>query len=779
MNDAQENRPFSLEGSLGEDFYLLAFNGHEGISKLTTFHLTLVSRRQSQDCKHKPEEIINKEASIRFYVGEEERHIKGYINRFSADFQGHSHVGFHAEMVPWLWFATQTSDCRIFEDMSIPEIIDEVFSSAPLGSIAKFIKKLSSNYPKLEYCVQYRETDYNFVCRLMEQAGIFYFFDNSGDGSKSDTLIIADNSRAYFDVTEKKAIHRSTSTGTHDRGPEITDWEHRYEFVSGKWTHTDHTFKDPYKNFESNSETKISNPLSSDFKKYELYDYPGDFVDSESYETASQDGQALSVARIGEEEHPFDRIFAGSNCRSFCAGGKFTLESKRAEADNNKTFVMLSVQHSGANPGYTTGVAEGTKYTNTFTCMPENMVFNPPRVTPKPMVSGIQTATVIGPDGEEVNCDEYGRIKCLFHWARPKNDSRQKPDDQTSCWIRVAQASAGKKWGFLSIPRIGQEVVVDFLDGNPDRPLVIGSVYNEIQKTAYTLPDDKLKTYFKTNSSLGGEGFNELHFDDKKDEERIFLHAQKDFDKRVLNDSRTLILGNVSQIIGSKDSKDNGTGNQYEQVFTNKEINVKGNQVEHIEGNHTMMIGNGASSEGGTASLVVEKQVGILIGDQGMDLTNKGSAKTWIQGGQDVTVDGEWKQKSSSMHVTVDGDLNTKASSNISTTAGQSAMTKTSMNWDVDAGMSVNIKAGMSLNIEAGASLSLKVGGNFININAAGVFIQGTLVNINSGGAATSASPGSPTSPTAPKEPDQNVAEAAPTTPTEAHNEETGFKSAS
>lgn len=777
MNDAQEHRPFSLEGNLGEDFYLLGFNGHEGISKLTNFQLTLVSRRQSQDCKHKPEEIINKEASIRFYVGDQERHIKGYINRFSADFQGHSHVGFHAELVPWLWFLTQTSDCRIFEDKTIPEIIEAVFKSQPFASIAKFTKKLNYYYPKLEYCVQYRETDYNFVCRLMEQAGIFFFFDSSGDGSNSDQLILADHEGAYFDVMESEPIHRSTSTGTHDRGPEITDWEHRYEFVSGQWTHADHSFKEPYLNFETDAKTKISNTLSSEFKKYELYDFPGDFVDSKSASSGTSNGEGVAIVRIGEEEHSFDRIFAGSDCRSFCAGGKFKLTSKRAESDNGKKFAIVSVQHVGSNPGYTTGVAEGTKYSNTFTCLPEDMAFNPPRITPRPTVSGIQTATVIGPQGEEVHCDEYGRIKCLFHWARPKNSDRKQPDDQTSCWVRVAQASAGKKWGFMSIPRIGQEVVVDFLDGNPDRPLVIGSVYNEIQKTAYTLPDDKVKTYFKTNTSPGGEGFNELFFDDKKDAERIFIHAQRDFDKRILNDSRTLVLGNVSQIIGSQNGDKDKTGKQLERVYSDKEINVKRNQVEHIEGNHTMMIGNGEADNGGNMALVVEKQVGILIGEDGMGLTNEGDAKTWIKGAQHVTVDGDWKQKSASLDVTVGGDSKTKASSDISTEAGQDIKTKAGMNWDVDAGMTINVKSGMALNIEAGASLSLKVGGNFININAAGVFIQGTLVNINSGGSASSASPGSPSSPSSPDKPDQNVEEADPTEPNEAHNEETGFKS--
>lgn len=777
MNQAQEHRAFALEDTLGEDFFLLSYTGNEGISRLFNYQLSLVSRRENLE--HKPEEIIYKQAKLRFSYGDnEKRYVKGYINRFSSDYQPGTMAQFHAEMVPWLWFLTQTSDCRIFEDKTIPEIIEIVFNSEPIKSIANFSTNLTGTYPKLEYCVQYRETDFNFISRLMEEAGIFYFFDNSGDGQKSDMLILADNVQAYFDTAEKDTIQRTSSAGTHGYESEILDWEHRYEFVSGKWAHSDHTFKAPYENFEKTSETKISNKLATDFKKYELYDHPGDFVDSKSSGVASSLSTSFSTIRMGEEEVPFDRVVATSDCSTFAPGGKFTFNSKRVPADDGKTFAIISIQHSGSNASYTSGSESGTEYSNTFTCIPEDALFNPPRTTPKPSVAGIQTATVIGPEGEEIHTDEYARIKCLFHWARPDNKDRKKPDSETSCWIRVAQASAGKKWGFLSIPRVGQEVVVDFLDGNPDRPLVVGSVYNEIQKPAYTLPDDKAKTYFKTNSTPGGDGFNELFFDDKAEKERIFLHAQKDLDVRVRNDSRNRTYGNRSQIIGSHDpDKNEKSGSQREMIYQDKEINVKRHQIEHIEGNHQMMIGNGEEPSGGNLAIVIEKSVGILIGQQGTELTNDGDSKTWIKGSQDISVDKDWRQSSSSLHISVDTDYNSKAKSNISTEAGMDLQSKAGMNMNYAAGMDLNIKGGMNVNIEAGLSISLKVGGNFININPGGVFIQGTLVNINSGGSATSAVEAQPTSPTEPNKPTQEVEEAAPTQPDMAHDEKTGFKS--
>lgn len=778
MNQAQENRPFALLDALGEDFYLVAFTGHEGISRPFSYQLTLQSRRN--DRKHKPEELIYKDALLRFYVSEDkERFLKGYINRYAADYQGGEDVGFHVEMVPWLWFLTQTSDCRIFENKTIPEIIEDVFKSDPIKNIAKFKKNLQGDYPKLEYCVQYRETDFNFVSRLMEQAGIFYFFDQSGNGQNSDTLILADNAQAYFECQEAEVLHRESGSTSHTGTDDIIDWEHRYEFVSGKWVHSDHTFKAPYQNFETNSETKIKNSLNTTFKKYELYDFPGEFVDSQSEPQGSSQGTDLSKVRIGEEEHPFDRVVGSSICQSFAVGGKFKFKSKRAVEDNGKTFTIVTIQHSGTNPAYHSNSGEGSRYSNSYSCIPDDVVYHPPRVTPKPSVAGIQTATVVGPDGEEIHCDEHARIKCLFHWARPKNKDRKKPDTEISCWVRVAQASAGKKWGFLSIPRIGQEVVIDFLDGDPDRPLVVGSVYNSIQETAYKLPDEKARTYFKTNSTPGGDGFNELFFDDKAEKERIFLHAQKDLDVRVRNDSRNRTYGNRSQIIGWVDDKtgDKG-GSQREMIYQDKEINVKRNLVEHIEGNQQLMIGNGEAQDGGNLAIVIEKNVGVVIGSDGLGLTNEGDAKTWVKGAQHLTVDGDLMQKSKSLHFTVAGDYNTHADGTISTDAGADIHTKAGNLLALDGGTEICLNAGMKLCLEAGADISLKVGGNFISINQGGVFIQGTLVNINSGGSAQAGSGVKITAPTAPETPPQDVTKAAPTEPDMAHEEKTGFKSA-
>jgi type VI secretion system secreted protein VgrG len=384
-------------------------------------------------------------------------------------------------------------------------------------------------------------------------------------------------------------------------------------------------------------------------------------------------------------------------------------------------------------------------------------------------VSGIQTAVVVGPKGEEIYTDKYGRVKVQFHW-----DREGKKDESSSCWIRVAHNMAGRRWGFLSIPRIGQEVVVDFLEGDPDRPLIVGSVYNADQMPHYELPANKTRSYIKSNSSKGGDGFNELHFEDQAGKERVFLHAQHDMDVRVRNDSKERIYGHRHQIIGwEKDGKKGG--DQREKVWQDKHLKVKRHQAEHIEGNYALMVGNGEAESGGKVDVVVEKQALMKIGQEGLNVKIDGDVKQKIGGVQSVTVDGGRKEKLASLSVDVAAEHNEKNGGH-SLTVGKDQHVKVSMNHALEAGKDIHIKAGMNLVIEAGMQLTLKVGGNFVSITPAGVDIQGILVNINSGGSAGSGSGAKPVSPEAPDEPDE-AEEAQPTEPAQAHSEKTGAKS--
>ncbi len=447
----------------------------------------------------------------------------------------------------------------------------------------------------------------------------------------------------------------------------------------GAGRRTDYNFETPSKSLMTNSGAKIGLP---GIDKYEVYDYPGEYPEKPR-------GERETRYRIEAEETAYDTIRGTSTCRTFSAGGKFKITKHSCRAEENKSYAIASIRHSATGVVYGTGGGSpATEYSNSFTCIPSNVVFRPPRITPKPIVSGIQTAVVVGPQGEEIHCDKYGRVKVQFHW-----DREGKKDQDSSCWIRVAHNLAGKKWGFFSLPRIGQEVVVDFLEGDPDRPLIVGSVYNAEQMPHYALPDDMTKSYIKTNTSKGGEGYNELLFEDQKDHERLYLHAQKDMDIRVRNDSTSRIFGNVHGIIGWEKDGQKG-GDQREQIYQDKQLNVKRHEVTHVEGNKLLMVGNGDAGDGGNVDIVIEKKKTEDIG-----------------AGSDLTIGKDNRQKiGGTLSQTIGGDVHVKAGGNVA----------------VESGNEIHLKGGMKVIIEAGVQLSLVGPGGFVDIGPSGVTIQGT-----------------------------------------------------
>lgn len=726
---AQESRMIAIEG-LGEDLRLVAFSGQEEMSRLFSYRLQMVSSKETIDAKN----IVGKRASIRVFLadGKTERHLSGVINRFSADFADEGGTTYQAELVPQLWLLTQTRDCRIFQGKTIPDIIKQIFEDNGLTDFET--KDLRASYAELEYCVQFRETDFDFVSRLMEQVGIFYFFNH---GKNCDQLILADSPTAYIDLPEKKVNFPPVKLRSQVVTDHIFDWRHDYAFVSGKWAQTDYDFQKPSTNLMAEEKTVV--PVET-VKEYEIYDYPGEY-------TETKDGKSLTKTRMEEQEVAYDRASGASSCKSFQVGGKFEFADYVPPGEKGKSYVIIGISHQAQEAGgYASGAdhSGGVEYSNTFTCIESKIPFRPARLTRKP-TAAIQSAVVTGPKEEEIYCDKYGRVKVQFHWDREvenkktqSNKLKKRALDESSCWMRTAHSVAGKKWGFMAIPRIGQEVIVDFLDGDPDRPLIVGSVYNEEQSPHYKLPDERTKTYIKTNSSKGGQGHNELMFEDKKDDERVYLHAQKNMDVRVRNDSKARINGSRHQIIGSEKDGEK-SGDQRELVYQDKHLNVKRNQVEHIEGNMQLMIGNG-NADGGKLEVVIEKDKLQSI-DGNDHLTVKGNHNEKIGGGLSSTIGGNWQ---------------TKVQGNIAQEAGPAG--------------EIHLKAGMKVIIEAGMQLSLVGPGGFIDIGPAGIAIQGTMVNINSGGSAGSGAGCSPEEPQVPQQ-------AAPSEPAMAHTSEPGMKS--
>jgi type VI secretion system secreted protein VgrG len=677
----QKHRLLALDTPLGKDVLLLqSLTGHEGISRLFSYELDLLA---FENASISFKDIVGQKVSITIQLPDgNPRYISGFVSRFTqGDTDDRMFTHYRAQVVPWLWFLTRQADCRIFQNLTAPVIISQVLN---LSNVKDFRLSLKATYPTLEYCVQYRETSFNFVSRLMEEHGIFYYFDHTVQGKH--TLVLGDQSSA-LPACPGSPISYDTEVGGLDDPEAISDWHVEQELRTGKYTVTDYNFITPSTSLLANEPTVVNLSASQGL---ELFDYPGLY-------TTKDQGDTVAKLRMQEEEVSYMVVTGASNCRGLASGYSFQLKN-HYRADQNTNYVLTEV-HQTASVGqtYTAAGTATESYSNSFSCIPSSVAYHPPRVTPKPFVQGPQTALVVGKAGEEIWVDKYGRVIVQFYW-----DRLGKKNENSSCWIRVSQPWAGATWGSIWIPRIGQEVIVSFEEGDPDRPLITGRVYNAEEMPPYTLPDYQTRSTFKSRSSKGGgaSNYNELRFEDKMGSEQIFMNAEKDMDLRVEKDSREFIGANRSLIV---------TTNQTEQIQTDKHLHVQGNHFEKIDGNMSLNVGG--------------NQTESVTGNKALSVT----------GNQSESVTGNV-----SLAVTGNKD-------------------ETSMAYAMKTDTTIHLNAGMAAVIEAGVDLTLKVGGNFIDINPAGVFITGTMVFINSGGAAGSApdaSPQSPDSPTAPNDPD-------------------------
>jgi len=628
--------------ALGADLALARMSGHEELGRLPEFHLEFISPRRDI----KPAEILGKNITWALALrGGGVRHFNGFVTRFAeagevttaAHEQGRKGQSFlyRAEVHPWLWFLTRTSTCRAYQNMSALDILDAVFANYKFADVKKM--KLAA-CPKREFSVQYRETDFNFVCRLMEQEGIYYAYDY-GDGR--NTLVLM--SSAGGEVREV-AFHDERQAAV-DKDY-ISSCDANREIQPGKYVIDDYCALTPHLKLTG---TGVQ-PRDHDLSGFEIFDYPGEY-------RLQSEGNDYAKIRIEEWQTRFEQFTLAGSVREAAPGCKLKLLDHPRRTD----YLVTAVSHAASAGELASGGGSGEEYRCSLSAIDAKTEFRPARITPRPIIQGPQTAFVVGPGGQEIWTDEHGRIKVQFHW-----DRYSKTDENSSCWVRVAQPLAGSKWGFFALPRIGQEVVVHFLEGDPDNPIVIGSVYNAALKPPYTLPDEKTRSGIKTHSSPGGTSatLNELRFEDKKGEEQIFVQAEKDKVIRIKHD-RLEWVGNDNHLI------------------------VKQHAFEKIEGDH---------------------------------------------------------------HVALKGDRNEKLDGALSLKVGGQMQSKIGTKLAYDAGTEIHLKAGTTLVLEAGASLSLKVGGNYISLNPGGVFITGTMVMINSGGAAGSGSGASPQPPKDPTE---------------------------
>lgn len=652
MSDfTQDGRFLSIATPLAKDELLLtSIDGIESISDLFQFNLTALS----ENVDIKPKELINKSVTVTIH-DDKKRFFNGFVNHFTfGEIKNNGLREYQFSIVPWTWFLKKTESRRIFQNKNSKEIISQVFSDLGYND---FDFKAEGGNPR-EYCVQYGESDFTFVMRLLAEEGYASFFSHQ---DKKHTLVIVDQMSAYAECAQSKLTYSKGNSPD----AEINTWQHDYEFKKGEWIVNDYNFKEPNKNLTALSTSKSTFDKNSQFKHY-VYPSVYDFTL----------GSKLVNARMDAEEVGANTIKGDSSCSSFSTGQFFNLIKHETISEQGK-YLLLSVYHHAKDSSYLSS-QEDDQYTNSFTCMPLANMYRPPMVYQRPTMLGPQSALVTGPSGEEIYIDEFGRIKVQFMW-----DKEGKKDENSSCFIRVMQSLAGNGWGSSFIPRIGHEVIVSFLDGDPDRPIVTGSVYNGNNKPPY---DSKTRNGIKTHSTKGGssDNYNEIRFEDKKSNEQVYIQAEKDLDTYVKNNetltidkdrTKTVKHDEISQI-GNDRTKtvkhdENSTiendrnktvnNNQTESIANNKTIEVGKDHREAIAGNMTINVDKnlkesikGKYVEDVTEEYALHAKTITLDADEKI-IIKTGSAQIVMKSNGDITISGKNINLKGSANVVIKG----------------------------------------------------------------------------------------------------------------------------
>ncbi len=649
---------------------VLGFEGTEGISELYRFKVELCSDDANLDLAA----LLGKPCSLEIYaMGGLRRYVNGIVQRFERTGHGSGLTYYVAEIVPSLWLLTKRRQSRIFQevrcaDMTVPGVIAQVIEDAGITRDYFHPPILRTDYETREFIAQYRESDFDFISRLMEQEGIFYFFEHAADRRR---MVIGDDDTAHKVLPEVDEFPYRDPNGLVE--------EQEYVFGARDAREIQHgaVYLDDF-NFRGQENAMwMRGERSGDLHTALVYnDYPGDF---ETKETGAR------YAQVRLEEYGCVRqvVHLAATIRTLVPGYRFRLVDHPTD-EMNREYLITHVSHRARQIQSAEGQAdsEGTRYEAQIRAIPAEIPFRPPRKTPRPVIIGSQTAVVVGPDTEEIWTDDegYGRVKVRFHWDRNGDFP-----DSASCWVRVSQGWAGGGYGMLFLPRVGQEVIVDFLEGNPSRPLITGRVYNQDNLPPY-LPDEKTKSTIKTRSSKDGEGANEIRFEDLKDEEQLLFHAQKDLHVRVKNDR----VENVERDLHL--TVDN---NRNELVKADRSLKVEGNLKEEIV--------------------------------------------------QDVSTDIQGKESKN-----VDGTLSLSVRGDVVESLGSNHKHEVTQTYAASA---------MSIKLEGSTEIELACGASSIQLTSAGIFISGTIVNINSGSgppvAPVTALATTPEAPEAPVDADQ------------------------
>ncbi|MGH8445119.1 MAG: type VI secretion system Vgr family protein, partial [Solimonas sp.] len=601
----QTARQVSVASPLGEDALLFRrMRADEELGRLYEYRLELLSR----NAQIKLSDLVGQRMTVTLKLPDGSvRHFDGFVAQFSHDGRRGAYAVYRATLRPWLWFLTRTTDCRIWQDRSAPEIVTAIFRE---HGFTDFSESLTGDYPKLPYCVQYRETDFNFVSRLMEQAGIYYYFRHQ---KSLHTLVLADS---YSSHQPAKGYEQLPYAPPDDQRAQdfehVHDWTLSQRVDSGALALTAFDFEKPRALLDVN--LALQQRYAHD--DFEIFDYPGPY-------TETADGERHARIWLEGLEVRQATARAASNARGIAVGNLFKLAGF-PRGDQNKEHLVVAARYRLESNDYETrdDGGEHKVFDCRFTAVDSKQPYRAERLTPKPVVRGPQTAIVVGKRGEEIWTDAHARVKVQFHW-----DRYGKADENSSCWLRVAQVWAGKQWGGLYIPRMGQEVIVDFLEGDPDQPIVTGRVYNGDAKPPYDLPAEATKSTLKSMSSKGGGGFNEIRFEDKKDAEQLFMHAQRDFDLRVGKDRRDYV---------EKDAHTAIKGSRYESIDGDAHLGIKGLRATDLAGDDNLKVGGKLAQEvGGSYSL----KVGGAVGESFASHSEQVSGAYYLNAGTNLVIE--------------------------------------------------------------------------------------------------------------------------------------------
>ncbi|HMF98049.1 MAG TPA: type VI secretion system tip protein TssI/VgrG, partial [Vicinamibacterales bacterium] len=641
---------------------------------------------------------------------------------------------YYAVVRSWLWFLTRTTDCRIFQEMTVPDIVKKVFGD---HSTADFKFELTGSYRKWTYCVQYRETDFNFVSRLLEHEGI-YFYTRHTDGH--NTVVLTDSTSKHAPTPGyEKVSFIAPEDLVRPEIEHIGSWDFSRDIQPGVYVHDDYDLERP--SVELRTRKTLTRTYSP--SDYEIYDYPGHYIQK-------PDGEQYAHVRIDEFGTLFETSEGTSNSKGIEVGALFTLEDFPRE-DQNREYLVVGASYDLQFGDYEAlpQSGGGTEYRCSFVAMPSSQQFRPRRATPKPFVQGPQTAVVVGPAGDEIYTDKYGRVKVQFHW-----DRYGKKDENSSCWIRVSHPWAGKSWGAVATPRIGQEVIVDFLEGDPDQPIITGRVYNAEQLPPFGFPAGAVLSGMKSQTHKGS-GSNEMSMDDTAGKERVYVHGQFNMDTVVENNQTSTIHNNRTDTVDVNDTESVGS-NQKCTVGANQDISVGSNQTVKVAANRTRTVGANESVTVGssqsisvgstkTETIAIAKALSIGAGYQvsvgaGMNESIGAAKAEEIGGAKIVSVGGLSAEVIGSMKaVKAGGSISESAGANIGMKAAANVAMNAGAKFTADAGATMGLTAAGDLSasskakvvIDAASEMVLKCGGASITLKSGGeITIKGTEITI-------------------------------------------------